>query len=180
MQGTGTRTRRGLLIGSATAFALLAAAGTALAVITPTPSNGAGAAAIANSIAANAGTVTGASYEAVPPFGTPNGTSNSSLTGFPTSGSTFGILTTGDVNLADDPNSSDDSGADDGGGNVRGMSDLDVTILQVDLAVPAGNNCLGIDFRFLSEEFPEFVGGGVSDSFVAELDTSELDDDRGR
>ena len=47
---------------------------------------------------------------------------------------------------------------------------MDVTVLGIDLDVPAGTNCLTIDFRFLSEEFPEFVGSGVNDAFVAELD----------
>jgi hypothetical protein len=151
---------------------LMVAAPKAFAVITPTPSNAAGATAIANSFASSPATVTGASYNAVPPSGTPNGTSNSSLTEFPTNGSTFGILTTGNISFADDPNTSGSSGASLGGGAVRGTSDRDVTILRVNLSVPAGRNCLGIDFRFLSEEFPEFVGSGVSDSFVAELDTS--------
>jgi hypothetical protein len=167
------RFRRRSLFGAMVAVtALLATAGTAIAVITPTPRNAAGATAIANSIVADSDTVTGASYDAVPPSGSPNGTSNSSLTGFPTNGSTFGILTTGSVALADDPNNSGSSGLNNGGGNVRGNSDQDVTILKINVVVPAGNNCLGVDFRFLSEEFPEFVGAGVSDSFVAELDTS--------
>ena len=59
------------------------------------------------------------------------------------------------------------------GGTVRGA--LDVTILQIDLDVPAGRNCLSFDFRFLSEEFPGFVGGSVNDAFVAELDQLTLD-----
>ena len=34
-------------------------------------------------------------------------------------------------------------------------------------------NCLvGIDFRFLSEEYPEYVGSRYNDAFVAELDNS--------
>nr|WP_284289331.1 choice-of-anchor L domain-containing protein [Angustibacter aerolatus] len=44
-------------------------------------------------------------------------------------------------------------------------------MLRVDLNVPATANCLlGFDFRFLSEEFPEYVGDSYSDAFVAELD----------
>ena len=53
-----------------------------------------------------------------------------------------------------------------------GNTDYDVTILRIDLDVPAPANCLTIDFRFLSEEFPEYVGGSVNDAFVAELDDS--------
>ena len=55
---------------------------------------------------------------------------------------------------------------------MRGSSDRDVTILKVDVKVPNGANCLSVDFRFFSEEFPEYVGKSVNDAFVAELDTS--------
>ena len=56
--------------------------------------------------------------------------------------------------------------------SVRGDTDLDVTILKVDLAVPAGVNCLSFNFRFGSEEYPEFKGTAYNDAFIAELDTS--------
>ena len=46
----------------------------------------------------------------------------------------------------------------DSGPNVRGDTDYDVAILRIDLNVPAGVNCLSsFDFRYLSEEYPEFV-----------------------
>jgi hypothetical protein len=177
MQGRTRDEQSGLVRGAGAlvaAAALLALnASLATAAITPTTSDGAGATAIANTLPANPATVTGASYDAVPPSGTPNGTADSALAGFPTEGSAFGILTNGNVSLADDPNDDEGSGEDNGGGNVRGTSDFDVTILKVSLDVPSETNCLGIDLRFLSEEFPEFVGGTVSDSFVAEVDTSD-------
>lgn len=91
---------------------------------------------------------------------------------FPTNGPTFAILTTGNANLADDPNASGSSGVSLGGPNVRGNTDLDVSILKLDLNVPAGNNCIRFDFAFFSEEFPEYVGSNVNDAFIAELDTS--------
>ena len=50
----------------------------------------------------------------------------------------------------------------------------DLVQLKVDLNVPAGRNCLSLDFRFLSEEFPEYVGSAFNDGFVAELDTSDF------
>jgi hypothetical protein len=82
------------------------------------------------------------------------------------------MLTTGDATIADDPNTTGNSGANDTGGAVRGNSDRDVTILKIDVNVPSSANCLSVDFRFLSEEFPEFVGKSVNDAFIAELDNS--------
>ena len=128
---------------------------------------------LANAMAQSPGIVTGASFVAAPPTGTPYDLQTRSLGGFPRAGSTYAILTSGDATLADTPNSSGSSGADDGGPNVRGNTDLDVTILKVDLDVPFGSNCLSIDFRFLSDEFPEFVGSSFNDAFIAELDTSD-------
>ena len=119
------------------------------------------------------GIITGASFEAAPPTGTPYDVQTRSLGSFPRDGSTYAILTSGDATLADTPNSSEGSGADVAGPNVRGDTDFDVTILKVDLDVPFGSNCLSVDFRFLSDEFPEFVGSSFNDAFIAELDTSD-------
>ena len=49
---------------------------------------------------------------------------------------------------------------------------MDVSILRLNLNVPTGDNCLRVDFRFLSEEYPQFVGSSYNDAFIAELDTS--------
>jgi hypothetical protein len=38
--------------------------------------------------------------------------------------------------------------------------------------VPGGVSCLSFSFRFLSEEFPEFVGDQFNDFFLAELGSS--------
>ena len=100
---------------------------------------------------------------------------SSPLAGFPTSGSTFAILSSGDALLADEPNESESYGMDSGGdGGDHGFSLYDLVTLQLDLNVPAGANCLALDFRFMSEEFPESVGSNVNDGFVAELDTSDF------
>ena len=47
-----------------------------------------------------------------------------------------------------------------------------MSILKIDLDVPPLANCLSIDFRFLSDEYPEWVGGDFNDGFIAELDNS--------
>lgn len=119
-----------------------------------------------------AGSLIGASFVALPPQGTPHGIGTSGLGGFPTSGNEFVILTTGSAALANQPNNSSSSGVELGGGSVRGNSDRDVSILRIDLNVPLGANCLSIDFRFFSEEYPEYVGSGFNDAFIAELNSS--------
>lgn len=45
----------------------------------------------------------------------------------------------------------------------------DLTILHVTITVPAGKNCLALDFRFLSQEYPQYVGE-FDDGFLVELD----------
>lgn len=120
------------------------------------------------------GFVTSAAFDTIPPNGNPAATSTPtptpSLTDFPSDGGTFAILSTGDATRADDTPQSAFASASDGGGNVRGDSDYDVSILRLGLNVPSGANCLQIDFQFLSEEFPEFKGSAYNDAFIAELD----------
>jgi hypothetical protein len=114
--------------------------------------------------------VTGASYVTTPP-GVPGGgpvaaVMGNPLNGFPTSGGTFAALTNGDAPALGN------GGGSAGGGPVRGDTDKDVTILKVDVNVPAAGNCLQLDLRFLTQEFPAFVGGQFNDGFIAELDSS--------
>src|SRR6266480_4006126 len=130
---------------------------------------------LARSMVATPSIVTGAAYESKPPFGTPTAVASGELDGFPTGGpgTDFAILTTGDASLAPTANTAPNSGRSDGGGHVRGNTDYDVTVLRIDLDVPGTANCLvGMDFRFLSDEYPEYVGTAFNDAFVAELDQS--------
>ena len=53
--------------------------------------------------------------------------------------------------------------------SLRGAHD--VSILRLDLLVPAQATCLSFDVIFGSEEYPEFVGS-YNDAFLAELDVS--------
>jgi hypothetical protein len=143
----------------------------AAATITSTPRDNSGATALASAMLSDSSVLSSASFVAVPPSGFPHATS-SPFSFFPTAGSDFAILSTGTAAIADDANVGPDSGASLGGGNVRGNSDLDVTVLRLDLAVPSGVNCLKFDFAFYSEEFPEYVGSQFNDAFLAELDAS--------
>ena len=142
------------------------AAATPLAGIQATPSE------LASAIAGAGTAVTGASFVSTP---SPDASLASSepLAGFPRDGSSFAILSTGHAATAYTPNTAPNTATDFGGGSVRGDTDLDVTILKVDVDVPPVANCLlGVDFRFLSEEYPEWVGTRFNDAFIAEVDQS--------
>jgi len=91
---------------------------------------------------------------------------------------TFLVLSTGDATLADQP---DQPGVfptvNNGGGRIltpvdRGDTALDVTTFQVNFNGLAGASCLSFDYRFLSEEYPEFINSSFNDAFVAELDNT--------
>src|SRR5438874_3559442 len=124
--------------------------------------------------AQNPTVVTGANLDR-PPIGTPDAVSTTPLASFPTDGTGYDVLTTGDANLAGTGNTTGSSGANDNGATPsgRGNTAFDVSTLRVDVNVPGGLNCLRVDFRFLSEEFPEYVGSQYNDAFIAELDTSD-------
>jgi len=101
----------------------------------------------------------------------PTGISDTPLVGFPTSGPNYAILTSGNAALADDPNSEGGSGQNwaQSGSPIPGNV-YDQQVTRIDLG-PATGNCLAFDFRFLSEEFPEYVTAGFNDAFVAQLNT---------
>ena len=146
------------------------ATATEATAIGPTAINPTAALALAEAMAGPSASVTGASFLTAPPEGSTAGVGDSTVASFPTQGSTFGVLSSGVVSTIEAPGTFSSSSLS--GGNIRGNTDLDVTVLKFDLAVPSGSNCLSFDFKFLSEEYPVFVGSSVNDAFVAELDTS--------
>ena len=155
------------LIAGCTALAAFAAAPAAAAI---TGTNSASTLANALSTVPVTGSTLDVSPEVPPPFA--NGTGDAPLAGFPTNGGTFTILTSGDVALADDPNSAQNSGTSlNYDPPARGDAN-DATTLGVGFNVPQGTNCLNFDYRFFSEEFPEFVGTSFNDRFIAELDST--------
>lgn len=135
---------------------------------------------IAQAIAVNPAVVTGASFEARPAVWNDDvassvpapsaGVATDLLGQFPRVGGSYGVLSTGNVASIPKPGTFSDTAFT--GGVTRGDTDLDVTILKVDLAAPTGANCLSFDFKFLSEEYPSFVGSNYNDAFVAELGQS--------
>jgi hypothetical protein len=125
---------------------------------------------VAKAMARDPGLVRRAVFSALPPSSKPSAVSSTRLAGFPTNGSTFAILSNGNARRADDPNDSPSSGSESRGPAIRGARD--VVIMRIDMRVPRGANCLSFDFRFLSEEYPEYVGDLFNDAFIAELGRS--------
>lgn len=130
---------------------------------------------IANSIAADPSRIVGAGFVGQQYTGTPGpvGIGDTALAGFPTVGPSFAVMTTGNAEFADDPNNSNSTGRQNGIGPPvleRGTKAFDYTVLKVDVIVPISANCVAFDFRFASEEYPEYLNKGYNDAFIAEID----------
>lgn len=156
------RVAAGLAISAA---ALLATAQAASATVSGTTNPDT----VADAIGANTGN---AFTFTVGPSQAGFGNNAPSLSGFPTAGTTYGILTSGDATIAEAAN--DETGSGESLGiNDPGRGDANDSItLRMDFTTPAGQDCLNLDFKFFSEEFPEFVNAGYNDGFIAELDAS--------
>ena len=128
---------------------------------------------IARAIVTNPKWVRKGVFSALPPSSKPAAVSTTRLAGFPRAGGSFGILSTGNARLAARKNTAPDSGTESRGPSIRGARD--VVIMRIDLRVPKKANCLSFSFRFLSEEFPEFVKDIFNDAFIAELGDSTWD-----
>ena len=87
------------------------------------------------------------------------------------------ILSSGDATLAGNGQATFAGVTNGSGDGGHGTAVQDLVTLRLNLNVPASANCFSIDFRFLSEEYPTFVGSSVNDGFVAELDTSDFQGD---
>ena len=109
--------RNTAVVASSLTIAALLLPPAAPAVITPTRTATDIAGAIADG--PDAPKINGAGFVTIPPTGNPTAVADSPLTGFPLTAGRYGLLTTGDATLADDPNSGTSSGASDGGLAVR-------------------------------------------------------------
>ena len=98
----------------------------------------------------------------------------SSLFLFPTGGDDYLFLSTGDAEDVDSlPNSSGSQGTDLGESGEAG----DEATISFTLTVPdfgAATASLKIDFTFLSEEFPEFVGSSFNDTLSVLIDGNDI------
>ncbi|MHC4428610.1 MAG: choice-of-anchor L domain-containing protein [Planctomycetota bacterium] len=91
---------------------------------------------------------------------------------FPTSGTEYFVMSTGNTSSALTANSAPNTSTILPGLNTAEGEDL----VQVELVLqPAANaSCLAFDFAFYSEEFPEFVGSQYNDVFIAEFGQSNF------
>jgi len=136
--------------------------------ITPVSESHAGATLLARTIMANKHQLLSGRFAAVPPDSHPNAISTERLAGFPLHGGAYAILTNGCARLADQHKGAGRPGCGDNGIPLRGTRDL--TILRLVVRVPSNANCLSFRFRFLSQEFPKYLGNIYNDGFIAELD----------
>lgn len=87
--------------------------------------------------------------------------------GFPTEGEDYFAMSTGSLSRITGAPPADPW---DGIGSPRSGAVFDATTLRIDLAIPDGVNCLaGLDFRFYSDEYPNYVGSQYNDAFIAEF-----------
>lgn len=157
---------------SATALvgAAIAIAATMQVKVTPVTRTAKSAVAVAKAMMANQKQLIGAQFVIAPPQNGPNaiGSGPGSLGGFPLKGRRFAILTNGCSARANKPKFKGSFGCNDRSVEFRGTRDT--TILRVEVRVPKGASCLSFRFRFLSNEYPEWVGTQYNDAFIAEQD----------
>ena len=164
--------RRPLLL--ATLLVALAIPAPASAAVTATRN----AKQVARAMVATPKILRGARFTKLPPQGNPAAVSTTRLVGFPRHRRSFAVLSTGDATLIDDPNEQDDLSTDNEGQPYRGAA-VDALVLRLVLRAPRRANCLSFRFRFLSEEYDEFVDTEFNDAFLAELRRSTWRSDPG-
>ncbi len=93
---------------------------------------------------------------------------------FPTHSNTFAILSTGHATTAELPNTSGSTSMILNANTLKNSQGQDLTQLALQIDIPSHANCLGFDFAFYSEEFPEWVNSEYNDTFTAEIGGTNL------
>ena len=158
---------RRLLTAATLVAAVAVPAAPASGAVTPTRS----AKKVARAMVAKPSLLRGARFTKLPPQGRPAAVATTRLTAFPLHRRAFGVLSTGDATLLDDADEQDDLSTDNAGEPYRGAA-ADAVVLRLTLRAPPRANCLSFAFRFLSEEYDEFVDTEFNDAFVAEVGRS--------
>jgi len=149
--------------------AAIAIAATSSVRIVPVTRTAKSAVSLAKTMMANPKQLVGAQFVIAPPQNGPNAIGSGSagaLAGFPIKGGRFAILTDGCSKRAAHTKFKGASGCNDRGPEFNGTRDT--TILRLEVRVPKGASCLSFRFRFLSNEYPTWVGSDYSDAFIAE------------
>jgi len=147
----------------------------------------AGALAVAQTMAANPAAVLSATLESDVTGDTHHAavmSYASNMAGFPKAGGSFMMVGSGETNLANDtgirsnPNTSTDlrsyavAGAP--AASMVTNQGQDLAGFTAEFAVPSGSGipCFTVDLKFLSEEFPEFVGSPFNDFVTGRINNS--------
>jgi hypothetical protein len=123
---------------------------------------------LATAIASDPSTLASSSFVLVPGAATPStGVAPTYGPAAPRDGESVAVMSNGSVALPSEPGAPSDRNGFDQGSAAR--SAFDVTTLRLDLAVPAGVNCLALQYDFFTQDFANPTDT-YFDSFVAELD----------
>ena len=138
-------------------------------LVLPAPASAAITTTTPTLILAGGGQRYGASFVEQPGTGTPHGTADAAIAGFPTESTAFSVLTSGNAAIADgsvggtEPatDTTPGQGFEGAEGNAYDVSDFSIA-----LNVPAGVNGLSLDFKFLSQDASSDF---FNDAFLATL-----------
>lgn len=99
------------------------------------------------------------------------GAFSESAANFPVEADNYLTLSSGFADVAFDPDNSTSTSGQLGGLGGPGNA-TDMVQMELELNVPEGATQVSFDFKFLSEEFPEYVGSQFNDGFVVEMGSS--------